>query len=221
MKYNKIVRAEFVKRTNRFIAKVLVDGQEETVHVKNTGRLQELFVPGAEVWLETSDNPARKTKYDLVAVRKGNGILFNIDSQACNKVAGEWLATQGYDYIKPEYKFGNSRVDFYMEKAGKKYLLEIKGCTLEVDGVGYFPDAPTERGVKHLEELTEAAKKGYHCAIAFVIQMNGIRRVLPNDETHPEFGQALLRASGAGVKVFHFECRAEADSIRIVGVSYQ
>lgn len=216
MKYNKIVRAEFVKRTNRFIAKVLLDGNEETVHVKNTGRLQELFVPGAEVWLETSDNPARKTRYDLVAVRKGNGILFNIDSQACNKVAGEWLATQGYDYVKPEYKFGNSRVDFYMEKSREKYLLEIKGCTLEVDGVGYFPDAPTERGVKHLRELAGASKDGYHCAVGFVIQMDGVDEVRPNVATHPEFGDALAEAKAAGVDILMLRCHVEPDELTIV-----
>lgn len=219
MKYKNVIRAEFVRRQNRFIAEVLLDGREETVHVKNTGRLKELLVPGAEVWLETSDNPDRKTKYDLIAVRKSNGILFNIDSQACNKVAGEWLAAQDYDLVRPEFRFGNSRVDFYMERAGEKSLLEIKGCTLEVDGIGYFPDAPTDRGVKHLRELAGAAKEGYHCAVGFVIQMDGVKEVRPNVETHPAFGDALADAQAAGVDVLLLRCHVEPDELTVVAVS--
>ena len=222
--YENTVPAVFVKRYNRFSAGVLIDGKEETVHVKNTGRLGELLVPGAEVTLQRAGVPGRKTDYDLISVyRQGLGWV-NIDSLVPNALMKQYLFSRDYDLVKPEYTYGDSRFDFYMERQGEKYLLEVKGCTLAADleqGTGLFPDAPTERGVKHLEELAAAAKEGYHCAIAFVIQMNGIRRVLPNDETHPEFGQALLRAAGAGVKVFHFECRAEADSIRIVGVSYQ
>ena len=216
MKYQHVVPGEFVRRENRFIAKVLVDGAEEAVHVKNTGRLKELLVPGAEVYLERAQNPERKTKYDLIAVRKANGILFNIDSQACNKVAMEWLQKQDYDVIKPEYKFGGSRVDFYMEKAGEKFLLEIKGCTLEVDGVGYFPDAPTERGVKHLRELAGAAAEGYRCAVGFVIQMDGVSEVRPNVETHPEFGAALEEAKAAGVEVLMLRCHVEPDELMIL-----
>ena len=206
------------------MAEVSIEGKTERVHVKNTGRLRELLVPGAEVTLQRAGVPGRKTDYDLISVyRQGFGWV-NIDSLVPNALMKQYLFSRDYDLVKPEYTYGDSRFDFYMERQGEKYLLEVKGCTLAADleqGTGLFPDAPTERGVKHLEELAAAAREGYHCAIAFVIQMNGIRRVLPNDETHPEFGQALLRAAGAGVKVFHFECRAEADSIRIVGVSYQ
>ena len=169
MKYQNIVRGKFHSRPNRFIAKVYVDEVLETVHVKNTGRCKELLIPGAEVILEKSENPARKTKYDLIAVYKEGLGLVNIDSQLCNKVAGEWLAKQDYDSIKPEYTYGASRFDFYLEKGEEKYLVEVKGCTLEIDGIGYFPDAPTERGVKHVKELTAAVEKGYHCAVAFVI----------------------------------------------------
>ena len=142
MKYDNITRATFLKRPNRFIAEVEIDGQKEIVHVKNTGRCKELLIPGCEVWLTAPGTPDRKTKYDLVAVRKENGSLFNIDSQAPNKVVKEWLDGQGYDKVVPEYTYGDSRIDFYMECSGEKYLMEVKGCTLEVNGIGYFPDAP-------------------------------------------------------------------------------
>lgn len=216
MKYGKIISGIFHSRPNRFIAKVYVDDVLETVHVKNTGRCKELLLPGAEVLLEVSDNPARKTKYDLVAVYKKGLGLVNIDSQLCNKVAGEWLAKQGYDYIKPEYTYGASRVDFYMEKAGEKYLMEVKGCTLEIDGIGYFPDAPTERGVKHLKELTTAVEQRFHCCIAFVIPMEGITEVRANVETHPAFGVALEEAKAAGVEVLLLPCRVMRDEVIIV-----
>ena len=215
MQYKQITSGIFANRPNRFIAHVWVDGILETVHVKNTGRCKELLLPGAKVILEVSDNPARKTKYDLIAVYKEGLGLINMDSQAPNKVALEWLQTQEYDYIKPEYKYGNSRVDFYMEKGQEKYLMEVKGCTLEIDGLGYFPDAPTERGVKHLRELAEATKQGYHCAIAFVIQMPGIKKVLPNKVTHPEFAIALEEAKVAGVKIYYLCCNIEEDSLSI------
>lgn len=215
MKYNRIVKGIFENRPNRFIAHIWVDGVLETVHVKNTGRCKELLLPGAEVILEDCNNPNRKTRYDLIAVYKEGLGLVNMDSQAPNKVVAEWLSTQGYDYIKPEYKYGNSRVDFYMEKNGEKYLMEVKGCTLEIDGIGYFPDAPTERGVKHLRELTEAVKQGYHCAIAFVIQMPGITQVLPNAATHPEFKTAFDEAVAAGVQVHYLQCEVTEDSIKI------
>ena len=146
MKYREIADGIFVDRPNRFIAHVEVNGAVETVHVKNTGRCRELLLPGTAVRLEVSDNPKRKTKYDLVAVHKQGLGWVNMDSQAPNKVVGEWLAKQGYDYIKPEFTYGKSRIDFYMEKGEQKYLMEVKGCTLEVDGIGYFPDAPTEGG---------------------------------------------------------------------------
>ena len=187
-----------------------------SLHVKNTGRCKELLLPGAAVRLEVSDNPKRKTKYDLVAVyRQGLGWV-NMDSQAPNKVVGEWLAKQGYDYIKPEFTYGKSRIDFYMEKSEQKYLLEVKGCTLEVDGIGYFPDASTERGVKHLHELTQAQRAGYRCAVAFVIQMEGITEVRPNVSTQPEFGTALAEAKDAGVWVLFLLCHVGWDSLEIV-----
>ena len=201
MKYREIADGIFVDRPNRFIAHVEMNGAVETVHVKNTGRCKELLLPGTAVRLEVSDNPKRKTKYDLVAVHKQGLGWVNMDSQAPNKVVGEWLAKQGYDYIKPEFTYGKSRIDFYMEKGEQKYLMEVKGCTLEVDGIGYFPDAPTERGVKHLHELAQAQQAGYRCAVAFVIQMEGITEVRPNVSTQPEFGTALAEAKAAGVRV--------------------
>jgi len=220
MKYINIYKATFLKRPNRFIAEVDLNGTRETVHVKNTGRCKELLVPGCEVWLTAPGTPGRKTTYDLVAVKKNNGILFNIDSQAPNKVVKEWLETQGYDVVVPEYTYGDSRIDFYMEKHGAgdeldRYLMEVKGCTLEIDGMGYFPDAPTIRGVKHLRELIKATKAGYHAMIAFVIQMDGVTEVRPNIETHPEFGEAFEDAKRAGVQVLFLTCHVEPDSLVI------
>ena len=219
MKYNNTCRGVFLARPNRFIARVEIGGLEETVHVKNTGRCRELLVPGAEVWLAKSDNPARKTKYDLIAVRKSSGVLFNIDSQAPNAAAGEWLTRQGFDRIIPEYPFGQSRIDFYMERGGEKYLLEVKGCTLEREGIGYFPDAPTERGTKHLKELAGAAAQGYHAAVAFVMQAEGMKLVLPNRETDPAFAAALEAAKQAGVQILYLPCRVEPDKLEITGDS--
>lgn len=213
MKYNHTITATFWDRPNRFIAHVWVDGVLETVHVKNTGRCKELLLPGAKVVLEVSDNPNRKTKYDLIAVYKEGLGLVNIDSQAPNKVAAEWLATQDYTYVKSEYTYGKSRVDFYMEKGDEKHLMEVKGCTLEIDGVGYFPDAPTERGVKHLRELEGAVKQGYHCTIAFVIQMAGVDEVRPNGIMHKEFEVALEEAKKAGVEVIFLCCKVEEDTM--------
>ena len=215
MKYNQVITGKFEDRPNRFIAHVWVNGVLETVHVKNTGRCKELLLPGVDVILEVSDNPNRKTKYDLIAVYKEGLGLVNMDSQAPNKVVAEWLATQDYSYVKPEYTYGKSRIDFYMEKGDEKYLMEVKGCTLEVDGVGYFPDAPTERGVKHLQELTEAVKKGYHCAIAFVIQMESITRVLPNGQTHKGFQIAYEEAIQAGVQVMFLCCKVKPDTLTV------
>ena len=216
MKYKNVVSGKFIERPNRFIARVEVGGVIETVHVKNTGRCGELLLPGAEVWLEPSEKAERKTKYDLITVRKSNGKLFNIDSQAPNKIAREWLETQEYDCIVPEYRYGASRIDFYMEKNGRRCLLEVKGCTLEVNGIGYFPDAPTERGVKHLRELIRAKGEGYEAAVVFVIQMNGVKEVRPNTATHPEFGIALEEASAAGVEVIFLQCRVETDEIQVI-----
>lgn len=216
MKYNNITKAIFIKRPNRFIAEVDIDGHREIVHVKNTGRCKELLVPGCEVWLNAPGTPDRKTRYDLVAVRKNTGVLFNIDSQAPNKVVKEWLDRQDYDKIVPEYTYGDSRIDFYMEKAGEPYLMEVKGCTLEFDGIGYFPDAPTERGVKHLRELAKAARAGIKARLAFVIQMDGISEVRPNITTHPEFGIALSEAQEAGVEVLFLKCHVEPDLLEII-----
>ena len=216
MKYDNITRAVFIKRPNRFIAEVEIDGHREVVHVKNTGRCKELLVPGCEVWLTAPGTPDRKTKYDLVAVKKNNGNLFNIDSQAPNKVVKEWLSTKDYDKVIPEYTYGDSRIDFYMERGDEHYLMEVKGCTLEVEGIGYFPDAPTERGVKHLRELAAAAKKGYKAMLAFVIQMDGVSEVRPNIDTHPEFGMALDEARAAGVKIIFLKCHVEPDTLVIV-----
>ena len=249
MKYKNISRATFLARPNRFIAEVDIDGHKETVHVKNTGRCKELLIPGCEVWLTAPGNSNRKTKYDLVAVRKDTGVLFNIDSNAPNMVMKEWLVNQGFSRIVPEYTYGNSRIDFYMESlpmknslrewAGlrpetssgqymerdtcgvvpQKFLMEVKGCTLEKDGIGYFPDAPTERGVKHIRELIKAKREGYEAMLAFVIQMDGVSHVLPNTDTHPEFGVALNEAIAAGVKVLCFTCHAEPDELVISGVT--
>ena len=216
MKYREIAEGWFIDRPNRFIAHVDIDGRVETVHVKNTGRCRELLKPGAAVRLEVSDNPKRKTRYDLVSVLKENLGWVNIDSQAPNKVVREWLEKQDYDLIKPEYKYGDSRIDFYMEKDGRKYLMEVKGCTLEINGVGYFPDAPTQRGVKHLRELISASREGYECTAAFVIQMEGITEVRPNTETHPQFGKVLEEAEAAGVRILCLQCSVGEDSLEII-----
>lgn len=218
MKYDNITRATFLKRPNRFIAEVEIVGQKEIVHVKNTGRCKELLIPGCEVWLTAPDTPGRKTKYDLVAVRKDNGILFNVDSQAPNKVVKEWLAGQDFSRIIPEYTYGDSRIDFYMEKKTEsaepeKFLMEVKGCTLEMDGIGYFPDAPTERGIKHIRELIKAKGNGYRSILAFVIQMDGVTEVRPNIDTHPEFGVVLDEARKNGVQVLYLTCHVEPDSL--------
>ncbi len=216
MRYGNITQGRFIDRPNRFTAHVEIDGNPETVHVKNTGRCRELLLSGAEVYLTEPGTPGRKTRYDLVAVRKENGILFNIDSQAPNKVVREWLDTQDFDLVKPEHIYGSSRIDFYMEQGEERYLMEVKGCTLEVNGIGYFPDAPTERGVKHLRELIRAASEGYHAIAAFVLQMDGVTEVRPNVRTHPEFGEVLKEAVDAGVRVLSIPCHAEPDELKIL-----
>lgn len=216
VKYREIVDGIFIDRPNRFIAHVDIEGVVNTVHVKNTGRCKELLIPKTPVRLEVSDNPNRKTLYDLVAVYKKNFGWINMDSQAPNKVVKEWLETKDYDYIKPEYKYGDSRIDFYMRKENQEYLMEVKGCTLEIDGIGYFPDAPTTRGIKHLRELIKAKRAGYECAVAFVIQMEGINEVRPNIDTHPEFGVALQEAKEAGVKILYLTCKVGRDTLEII-----
>ena len=221
MRYDNITRGIFIDRPNRFIAHVEVGGNRETVHVKNTGRCKELLIPGCEVWMNAPGTPGRKTKYDLVAVRKSTGVLFNIDSQAPNKAVKEWLLKQDYDLIHPEYTYGDSRIDFYMERTlpdgeTKRYLMEVKGCTLEFDGIGYFPDAPTERGVKHIRELIKAKEEGYEAALAYVIQMDGVTEVRPNTDTHPEFGKATEEAKKEGVEIIFLPCHVEPDSMEII-----
>lgn len=210
MRYRNIHKAVFLSRPNRFIAKVLVEGVEETVHVKNTGRCKELLVPGCTVYLEKSDNPARKTAYDLVAVEKGKRLI-NMDSQAPNRLFEEWAReghfVPGLSLLRPETFWGHSRFDFYWEAGERKGFVEVKGCTLEEDGWTWFPDAPTERGVKHLGELLLAKEQGYEAAVCFVIQMADVRGFSPNDRTHPEFGAALRRAATGGVGVLAYECR--------------
>ncbi len=219
MKYPNISKAKFIDRPNRFIAHVEIDGQRETVHVKNTGRCRELLIPGCEVFLVEADNPDRKTKYDLVAVRKQNGVLFNIDSQAPNYVVREWLLKQNFNIVKPEYKYGDSRIDFYMEKKHDRYLMEVKGCTLEIDGIGYFPDAPTDRGIKHIRELIRAKEEGFRAYLAFVIQMEGVNEVRPNITMHPEFGEAIEDAKKAGVEILFLTCKVGPDYLEITNNS--
>ena len=221
LQYENTVPGTFVRRVNRFIAEVLIDGKKESVHVKNTGRLQELLVPDAKVTLQKMDEPNRKTAYDLISVYKPRLKWVNIDSFAPNALMKQLLDhDQFYDVVKPEYSYGDSRFDFYMESQGRSFLREVKGCTLTVDprsGIGLFPDAPTERGVKHLNELAEAEKNGFHCTICFVIQMNGIHMVDPNDATQPAFREALILAAKAGVGVICYSCHVEADGIQITG----
>ena len=216
MNYPNTREAVFLDRPNRFVAQVELEGEAETVHVKNTGRCKELLLPGAKVILSKSGNPARKTAYDLIGVYKDGTRLFNIDSQAPNQVVGEWLQRQKFSLIKPEYTFGGSRIDFYMERGKERWLLEVKGCTLERGGIGFFPDAPTERGVKHLRELAKASGKGWRCAVAFVIQTEGVTMVRPNTQTHPAFGEALTEAASAGVQVLRLPCRVTPDSLNIL-----
>lgn len=216
MRYKDICDGIFISRPNRFIAHVRMGGTDTAVHVKNTGRCRELLMPGARVILNRSDNPNRKTDYDLIGVYK-EGKLFNIDSQAPNQVVKEWLELQDFDRVRPEYVYGNSRIDFYMEKGSIRYLLEVKGCTLEVGGVGYFPDAPTERGIKHIHELIRARQEGYCTALAFVIQMENVMKVLPNDRTMPEFGRAMDAAQKAGVRILYLQTEVNPDQIRITG----
>ena len=215
MRYRNIVRGAFIERLNRFVARVELNGRTETVHVKNTGRCRELLLPGAEVYLTAPGTPGRKTAYDLVAVRKRSGLLVNIDSQAPNAAAREWLDTRGYDEIVPEYRYGDSRIDFFLRRGSDRRLMEVKGCTLEIGGTGYFPDAPTERGVRHIHELMHAAEDGYHAVLAFVIQMDGITEVRPNEQTHTEFARAFREAGAAGIKILFLPCHVEPDSLTV------
>ena len=215
MRYDNITEGEFTDRPNRFIAHVKIGNESHTVHVKNTGRCRELLIPGSTVYLTAPGTPGRKTIYDLVAVLKNDELLINMDSQAPNAVVREWLDSLGFDRIIPEYVYGNSRIDFYAEDMTGRYLIEVKGCTLEKDGTGYFPDAPTERGVKHLKELTAATEKGYQAVLVFVIQMDGVSEVRANAEIHQDFADALAEAVKRGVRVVNLECHVEPDSLSV------
>lgn len=218
MHYPNITPAVFQSRPNRFVAQVLLDGQPVTVHVKNTGRCRELLVPGARVWLARSGNPKRKTAYDLVAVEKGTRLI-NMDAQAPNKVFAEWAAAghfvPGLTLLKPECRHGDSRFDFYWEAGARRGFVEVKGVTLERDGAVYFPDAPTQRGIKHLHGLAACLAEGYEGAVCFVIQMAEADFFSPNDLTHPAFGQALREAARAGVQVLARCCTVTPDSLTL------
>ena len=244
MKYNQVVPGTFLQRPNRFIAHVLIDGKEEVCHVKNTGRCRELLIPGCTVYCAVSDNPQRKTKYDLIAVEKcienqivfaNSGIpsqrvkstpeahstlLVNMDSQAPNAAVKEWLRSGAspfgkIDFLKPEYKYGNSRFDFYLECNSRKIFLEVKGVTLEDNGVVLFPDAPTERGVKHVRELIRCLEEGFETYVLFVVQMEHALYFIPNRKTHPQFADALCDAQNAGVQLLAYTCKVTPDEMKI------
>ena len=217
MHYANMFPGIFLARPNRFIAHVQIDEQTEVVHVKNTGRCRELLPVGAQVWCQKSDNPSRKTKYDLITVRKG-GRLINMDSQAPNQAAKEWLAAGGLGEIedlRAETKHGDSRFDFSFVKDGKQCFLEVKGCTLENDGICAFPDAPTERGARHLRGLTDAVNNGYGGYVLFVIQMTDVKYLHPNDATDPDFGKALREAAANGVEVLAVDCHVTVEEMAI------
>ena len=217
MTYDNIHEAVFLDRPNRFIAHILLNGQTQVCHVKNTGRCKELLLPGAEIFVQHSANPARKTAYDLIAVRKGERLI-NMDAVAPNKVFGEWLSAGGPGYvpelIRPECVHGDSRFDFYFEHGGRKAFAEVKGVTLEENGIVRFPDAPTERGVKHLHGLIRCVQEGFEAYAVFIIQMKGVKYFEPNRATHPEFAEALIQAAQAGVKLIALDCDVEKDSLR-------
>ena len=219
MKYKSIVKGKFIERPNRFIAKVEIEGVTETVHVKNTGRCRELLVKGATVYLEKSDIPLRKTQYDLISVFKNNKTLINMDSQIPNAVTEEWLKKGNIfsknALIRREVTHNKSRFVFYIEEEKRKIFLEVKGCTLETDGIARFPDAPTQRGVKHINELIDCISEGYEAYILFVIQMKGINHFEPNDTTHKAFGDALRQAEKSGVKILAYDCIVTPNSIDI------
>ena len=218
MKYERVSRAVFVSRQNRFVARVETETGPETVHVKNTGRCRELLLPGAEVFLTEPVGKGRKTKYDLVAVRNSAGLVVNIDSQAPNRVVREWLEEQKADEIVPEYRYGESRLDFFVrrgEKRTEQVLIEVKGCTLEIGGVGFFPDAPTERGTRHLRELMRAVQEGFTACLIFVMQVPGMREVRGNSRTDPAFAETLSEAQHAGVRVICLPCRVETDTLEV------
>ena len=218
MQYKRVTKAYFLDRPNRFIAHVETENGVQEVHVKNTGRCRELLIPGAVVYLEEGTNPNRKTKYDLIAVEK-DGRIINMDAQAPNHLFAEWAKKGSFlpdmTEIRGEYTDGSSRLDFCLETPRGLHLVEVKGVTLEVDGIARFPDAPTERGVKHIRELQKAVENGLEATLVFVVQMDGIRHVEPNDATHPAFGAALREAAAAGVHVCAYDCSVTADRVEI------
>ncbi|MBQ7108854.1 MAG: DNA/RNA nuclease SfsA [Clostridia bacterium] len=216
MRYKNISEAKFISRPNRFIATVEKDGEELTVHVKNTGRCRELLTKNAKVYIQKSENETRKTKYDLVMVKKGDRII-NMDSQAPNTLFREWIERGNLfseiSLIRPESRYKNSRFDFYMEADGKRIFAEVKGVTLEEDGIVRFPDAPTQRGVRHIKELIDAKACGYEAYIAFIIQMNNVHHFEPNYKTHREFGEVLAEAESRGVNILAIDCHVTEDSV--------
>lgn len=222
MRYENIYKGFFVERPNRFVAVVKLGREVVIAHVKNTGRCGELLLPGAVVYLQKAENPTRKTQYDLIGVEKETQrgrMMVNMDSQAPNRVFAEWAETgrflPGLNVLRPETKWGNSRFDFYWEAGERKGFTEVKGVTLENEGHARFPDAPTERGIKHLEELIRAKAAGYEAAVCFVIQMAPMKDFGPNDDTHPAFGEALRRAKAAGVEILAMECQVGPDCLEI------
>ncbi len=220
MDYEHITEASFIERPNRFIAYVDLNGKRETVHVKNTGRCAELLTPGASVYIQECSAPSRKTRWDLIAVRKKNRLI-NMDSQAPNKVVQGWIGKGGLfgegSFVRPETTYGNSRFDLYVEAGERRIFIEVKGVTLEEDGVCRFPDAPSERAVKHLEELIRAKKEGYEAYVFFVIQMKNVRYFTPNTDTHPAFAKALKKAKAAGVGILAYDCEVTPEQIEIRG----
>ena len=218
MKYENVKKGIFIDRPNRFIANVEIEGKKEVVHVKNTGRCRELLIPGATVYVQEFENTNRKTKFDLIGVCKGNE-LYNIDSQAPNKVIGEWILNSKYfgdiKLIKPECKYGDSRFDFYIEADNRKIFVEVKGVTLEENGVLMFPDAPTQRGVKHIYELCKCVEDGYEAYVCFVVQTEKAKYFTPNKRTHPEFAEALKTAKDNGVNILCLNCHVTENSIDI------
>ena len=223
MRYLQVREAEFLERPNRFIARCRLDGEEVVVHVKNTGRCRELLLPGRKVYLEKSANPQRKTAYSLIAVDK-DGLLINMDSQAPNLLAWEGITSQKIvlpDFageeitLRREITHGDSRYDLYWEASGKQGFVEVKGVTLEEDGIAFFPDAPTQRGVKHLEGLIRAVQEGYHGAILLIVQFHGAKEFRPNWKTHPQFGEALQKAQAAGVGVYAYQCLVQPDWLEV------
>lgn len=218
MTYSSVQKAAFLNRPNRFVAHVELNGKTVICHVKNTGRCRELLIPGATVYLQPAENPSRKTPYDLIAVEKGDRLI-NMDAQAPNKVFQEWAEQDrfqpGLTLLRPETTWGNSRFDFYWEAGPRKGFVEIKGVTLEENRVVRFPDAPTERGVKHLEELCRCRAEGLEAAVCFVIQMGDVDYFAPNDRTHPAFGAALRAADQAGVAVIAYDCRVDPDRLEL------